>query len=167
MVTINVTQIYVFSKNDDKNDNQDHSRSNDILYNETMSDCFLTLTQLPNPTLSTNYDWFLKECARFHMSAIADFKFLVAIHHATCNPLDDEVFGGNHMSIITDVQGAIQGLMHLNPRHIEIVGHNAIGPTCHIQKIEKWTTGPMHKWHEHWMQYMKKKLESKQGLHDA
>ena len=101
------------------------------------------------------------------MSAIADLKFLVAIHHATCNPLDDEVFGGNHMSIITDVQGAIQGLMHLNPRHIEIVGHNAIGPTCHIQKnreMDHWTNAQMA-----WAldAIYEKKLESKQRLHDA
>ena len=43
----------------------------------------------------------------------------------------------------------------------KIVGHDAIGPTCDIQKISE-----MHNWHERWMLYMKKKFE-KQHQHDA
>jgi hypothetical protein len=120
--TIKETTIYVLSQNDDKYDNHDRFRSSNILYDETMSNCFLTTTQRSIQQSSTDNEWFLKECARFHMGATVDINFPVASHQATCNPLNDETLGGNHMGIINNVQGAIQWPMHPNPHHIQDCG---------------------------------------------
>ena len=84
-----------------------------------MSKCFLTTTQRPiqHRQLTTNSFW--KNAQVFTcMGANVDINFPVA----TCNPLNDETLGGNHMDIINDVQGAIQWPMHPNPHHIQDCG---------------------------------------------
>ena len=56
------------------------------------------------------------------MGATVDIRFPVAIHQASCNSLNDETLGGNHMGIVNDVQGANQGPMHPNTCHIQDCG---------------------------------------------